>query len=582
MKSDTSKTSSSTITVTEAIIESIQVTPSTVSLIDGHTATLNASATLSDGRTVALDNKLVTWASSDTATAIVNNQGTVESLDVGTTTVTATLINDTSKTSSSAVTVTTAVVESIEVTPSPLSLSKGVTKTLSVSATLSNNQVTVLDNSTLTWSSSDPSIITINSDGVAKAIASGTTSINATYADLPTVQVDVNVTPTFRQISLNPERVLVDTNGQFQLEVKALLEDDSLVVLNNELISWRVEDSSVALVNSDGLVQGVSDGYTRISATYLSLSDTSEVIVSKIIKETQSSVDIAVGVPFQWRAIYTNTNSDRIDVTQQASWKTYFDTSNGQSPANELVALKTKGQYRVEQLGDSNGYASDIFYTYNGDVTRVAVTSYTADNITSMPLCSTKQLGELGMCRTEAMGGHGGGPKPIASCPLGSIATGVVLKYSTNGWGGLGVQLKCSSVSLDLSNQLVFKDNDRESALIHGRDHPGNTTGSYASQCPVGSIISSIRASAAANAQGTLDDVQLGCSPLSYDTYNSHYVVDKVNEQLLPWLHSNPTDVMVTEFENNVGLSAVAVRAGSALDSTVFIASDLSMSVTTQ
>ncbi|CAH7148217.1 Bacterial Ig-like domain (Group 2) [Vibrio chagasii] len=577
-----SMTSLTSVTVSEAVVNSIQVTPSTVSLIDGHTTTLTASATLSDGRTVTLDNQLVTWASLDTATAIVNNQGAVESLDVGTTTVTATLISDTSKTSSSTVTVTEAVVESIVVTPSPLSLNTGVTKTLSVSATLSNNQVTALDNATLTWSSSDPSVVTINSDGVVKAIASGTTSINATYADLPTVQVEVNITPTVKQISLNPERVLVDTNGKFQLEVKALLEDDSLVVLNNKLISWTVDDSSVALVNRDGLVQGVSDGSTRISATYLNLSDTSDIIVSNLVKETQSSVDIAVGVPFQWRAIYTNTNNDRVDVTEQATWETYFDTSKGQDPANELVALKTKGQYRVEKLGESNGYASDIFYTYNGDVTRVAVTSYTPDNISSLLECSTKQAGDLGMCRTKRIGGTGGGPKPIASCPLGSVATGLVLKHTTMGWGALGLQLKCSSMSLDLNNQLVFLDNDKESTLVHGRDHPRNTTGTYTSQCSVGSIISSIRTSVAANSYRTLDDVQLGCSPLSYDTYNSRYVVDKTSEQLLPWQHSNPTDVMVTEFENNVGLSAISVKAGSALDSTVFIASDLSMSVTTQ
>ncbi len=580
--SDTSKTSSSVVTVSEAIIESIQATPSTVSLIDGHTTTLTASATLSDGRMVPLDNHLVTWTSEDTATAIVNNQGIVEGQEAGTATVTATLISDTSKTSSSTVTVTAAVIESIEVTPSPLSLNIAGTKTLSVSATLSDGRVTPLDNSALTWSSTDPSIITVTSDGVVQAIASGITSINASYTDLSAVQVEVTVLPNIKQISLNPERALVDTNGQFQFEVKALLEDDSLVTLDNKLITWSVDDSSVALVDSDGIAQGVSDGSTRVSATYLYLSDTSDIIVSNLVKETQSSVNVAVGVPFQWRAIYSNTNNDRIDITKQATWSTYYDTGNGQNKAHELAKLETKGQYRVDKLGTDNGYSSDIVYTYNGDMTRVAVTGYTSDNISSLPECSTKQAGDLGMCRTKRIGGNGGGPKPIASCPLGSVATGLVLKHTTMGWGALGLQLKCSSVSLDLNNQLVFQDNDKESALVHGGDHPRNTTGTYTSQCPVGSIISSIRASAAANSYRTLDDVQLGCSPLSYDTYNSRYVVDKANEQLLPWLHSNPTDVMVTEFENNVGLSAISVKAGSALDSTVFIASDLSMSVTTQ
>ncbi len=156
--------------------------------LDKTTATLTAAGQATTlTATVAPDNatnKAVTWSSSNSAVATVNN-GVVTAVANGTATITVTT-EDGSKTATCAVTVEiptsggdeTVAVTGVSLDKTSLSFTEaGATATLT--ATVAPNNAT---NKTVTWSSSDNAVATVN-NGVVTAVANGTVTITAKTAD---------------------------------------------------------------------------------------------------------------------------------------------------------------------------------------------------------------------------------------------------------------------------------------------------------------------------------------------------------------------------------------------------------------
>jgi hypothetical protein len=85
------------VNVSEAVITSIQVTPSPVNLAKDQTQQLTATATFSDATSSDVSNS-VTWSLIDTATAVVSPGGLLSVVEVGNTTLTATKDSVTSNT----------------------------------------------------------------------------------------------------------------------------------------------------------------------------------------------------------------------------------------------------------------------------------------------------------------------------------------------------------------------------------------------------------------------------------------------------------------------------------------------------
>jgi trimeric autotransporter adhesin len=81
---------SATLSVSNATLVSIAVTPATPSLVLGESLGFTATGTFSDGTTQDITNS-VTWNSSDPPVATINASGVASSASVGTTTITATM-----------------------------------------------------------------------------------------------------------------------------------------------------------------------------------------------------------------------------------------------------------------------------------------------------------------------------------------------------------------------------------------------------------------------------------------------------------------------------------------------------------
>ena len=165
-------------------VVSIEVTPQNQSIAKGTTQQFMATGINSDNTTMDLTG-FVTWTSSNTAVATINDaagsKGMATGVTAGLTTIKAidptTLIEGTTT-----LTVTNAALDSIAVTPTNPSIAKGRTQQFTATGTFSDNTTQDLTLS-VTWSSSTLSVATISnvvgSKGLATAVAVGSTTIKA-------------------------------------------------------------------------------------------------------------------------------------------------------------------------------------------------------------------------------------------------------------------------------------------------------------------------------------------------------------------------------------------------------------------
>src|SRR6185295_2940954 len=161
------------ITVTNVSVASVTVSPATASVVAGQTVQL--TATPKDANGTALTGRVVTWSSSNTAVASVNASGLVTGGAAGSATITAT---SEGKTGTAAITVTIVPVASVTVTPASAGVPAG--QTVQLTATPKDANGTPLTGRTITWSSSNTSVATVNASGLVSGLVAGTATITAT------------------------------------------------------------------------------------------------------------------------------------------------------------------------------------------------------------------------------------------------------------------------------------------------------------------------------------------------------------------------------------------------------------------
>lgn len=174
----------------QATLESIAVAPTPASIEVGRTVQFTATADYADESTRDVTTEVI-WASSNQEVATVNATGMATGIAVGTTAITATLGAITSDTADLSVVASTLV--SINVTPANATIEQGDTLQFKATGTYSN-QSTADITSTVTWSSANPGVATIDSTGLAKAVSVGASSIAAQLGGVTSNTAILNVT----------------------------------------------------------------------------------------------------------------------------------------------------------------------------------------------------------------------------------------------------------------------------------------------------------------------------------------------------------------------------------------------------
>lgn len=234
------------VTVSNAPVASVQVSPTSASLVVGATAQLVATARDSAGN--SLLGRTTQWSSANPSVATVSGTGLVTGVGTGTVVVTATVDG---VTASASLTVVEIPIASITISPVGPSVSAGFTTTLSATVTDANGNV--LTGRALTWSTSDATIATVAQTGVVAGVSAGTATISVSGASIGqaipvSASVSVIVTAPSVQgpvrIAIAPLTGSIHVGTSYARLVSATVFDAAGNAMPNEVITWRTSDST--------------------------------------------------------------------------------------------------------------------------------------------------------------------------------------------------------------------------------------------------------------------------------------------------------------------------------------------------
>jgi len=248
---------------------SIAITPSSQgNLAVGSTQQFKATGTYANNSTADISSQ-VTWVSSDTTVATISSTGSATGVAVGNTNITATQLGVTSATVR--LVVVTAALSSIAVKPAnPDNLELGSSLQFTAIGSYSNNSTKDVT-SQVTWISSDTTIATISSAGLASSLAVGSTNITAALSGITSTPA-ILLVAKLSSIAITPSSPDNLAVGSKQLFTALGTYEDGSIADIRSLVTWTSSDSTISTISSVGLVTGVADGSTNITATMLGIS----------------------------------------------------------------------------------------------------------------------------------------------------------------------------------------------------------------------------------------------------------------------------------------------------------------------
>lgn len=307
----------STLTVVPAHLTSIAVTPGVQSISAGTNQQFTAIGSFDDGSTQLL--QPVAWSTSSNSIATVDLNGLATGVGTGTATITAT---SGSVSGTASLTVTAATLVSINVTPAGSTMGVGTTKQFTATGTFSDASTQDITG-VVVWTSSNPAAATINAQGLASSVATGSTTIGAAFGSVTgstgltvsTVHlVSITITPINPRISKGT-LIKFTATGTF---------NDASVATNLSGVSWRSSKPNVASVRSSGIAHGKKGGTATISATASGITGTTTLTVGTgtlvSIAITPAAPTATAGTTQQFTATGTFSDASTQDITLNAHW----------------------------------------------------------------------------------------------------------------------------------------------------------------------------------------------------------------------------------------------------------------------
>ncbi len=225
------------------------------------------SATLYMGNTLQLmatvlpnntTDKSVSWSSSNADVAVVSSDGLVTPISTGTATITVKTEDGSNLTAQCVITVKQ-YASSISLSETDATIYTG--NTLQLTATVLPSTTS---NPSVTWSSSNTSVVTVSSTGLVTAKSTGNAIITAKTSDGTNLSATCNITVKrlATSISLNKSSATLYLNETVQLTATVSPSNAT-----DKSVLWSSSDNNVAAVTSTGWVTAIAPGNAVITAT---------------------------------------------------------------------------------------------------------------------------------------------------------------------------------------------------------------------------------------------------------------------------------------------------------------------------
>jgi trimeric autotransporter adhesin len=166
---------------------------------------------------------------------------------------------------------------SIAVTPTNPSIPKGAAQQFTATGTYSDGSTQNLTN-TAAWSSSNASVATINSTGLATGVGNGNSTIQAASGSV-TGSTTLTVTAAvLSSIAVTPANPSIRKGMTQHFRAAGSYSDGSTQNLTRSVV-WSSSNTSVATISNTGLASGVGPGSSTIQAVSGSVAGSTTLTV---------------------------------------------------------------------------------------------------------------------------------------------------------------------------------------------------------------------------------------------------------------------------------------------------------------
>lgn len=242
-----------TVNVSKPVIEvtSISLNKTEVYMVVGNTEQIIVTV-LPENAT----DKSVTWKSNNTSVVTVDQNGIVNAVAAGSAIITATSKNGKQATCGVKISNPIIDVTSIWLNNTSLDMYIGDTKKLYASLQPAN-----ATDKSLTWTSNNASVASVDQNGNVRAIAAGSTTITATAHNGKQAACEVKVIISVTSISFNKSKITL-LKGSFENLVVTILPENA----TDKSFTLESIDPSIATIDQNGKVRAISPGTTHIVA----------------------------------------------------------------------------------------------------------------------------------------------------------------------------------------------------------------------------------------------------------------------------------------------------------------------------
>ena len=249
-------------------------------------ATVQLSATVRDQNNNPMTGQTVSWTSSNTAVATVSGNGLVTAVSNGTTQITARAGN---ASGTANITVAEPVPTRITIAPESHTLEE-IGETVQLRATVRDQRNNAMSGQTITWSSGDEAVATVDGNGLVTAVSDGMAEITARSGSLSANATITVASPVPTSITIEPSEYMFEAIGD-TLQLATVVLDQRENAMMDVTLTWSSGDEAVATVDENGLVTAVDNGMAEITAQAGDAMGTAAITVSQVPANISIEVD---------------------------------------------------------------------------------------------------------------------------------------------------------------------------------------------------------------------------------------------------------------------------------------------------
>lgn len=502
----------------------------------GDTKALTVECTPTD----TTDDKTVAWSSSDSTVASVDNNGIVTAVKPGSAVITAKVGN---YQATCAVTVDAPLKE---IVPEKAIIDMVKKQTANIAYSVVPADTT--DSKVVTFTSSDETVATVNSDGKVTAKKAGKATVTITGANgiKATVTVNVSEIPV-NEVVLSAQDEIIEAGAKKAITATLKPENNTD---DDQDVTWTTSDEKIAKV--------VVDNEDSHKATIEGVAAGSAVITATAANGTKA--ECTVKVP---KHITSVTLPETVELTRGASTTLNVTIAPADTDDDTEVTWKSSDS-DVVKVDEKTG----MVYAVKAGKADVTATTKAVDNATAKPFTATTTVTVKENNMTDEIG------KKLAFDEFDDLLIGQ--KDNANNYFNLSDLIKENNITDNIN--VEFASSDKAVATI---DNDGNVFGLKAGKTIITATVTAIAGDGSKNvytAEGELTvkaiplnsiafdkvikEMKLGATDTLSIIYNPQNTTDAKD---VTWTSSNPNVISVENGKltaNAVGTADITAKVG--------------------